>query len=77
MAGASQAALVVTSILVLVAQSSQTLCNSMTCIPSGSSVHGILWIRILEWVALSFSSGFSQPRDRTQVFLIEGRFFTV
>ena len=31
------------------------------------SVHGILHARILEWVAVPFSKGSSQPRDRTQV----------
>ena len=31
--------------------------------PSGSAVHGILWARILEWVAMPFSRGSSQPRD--------------
>ena len=39
-------------------------------------VHGILQIRILEWVAIPFSRGSSQPRDRTQISLIAGRFFT-
>ena len=39
----------------------------MDCSPPGSSVHGILQARILEWVAISFSRGSSQPRDRTQV----------
>ena len=33
----------------------------------GSSVHGILQARILEWVAMPFSRGSSQPRDQTQV----------
>ena len=37
----------------------------MNCSPAGSSVHGILQARILEWVAISFSRGSSQPRDRT------------
>ena len=45
------------------------------CSPSGSSVHGILQARILEWVAISFSRGSSQPRDRTQVSHIAGRRF--
>ena len=44
--------------------------------PLGSSVHGILWARILEWVAISFSRGSSWPRDWTQVSCIAGRFFT-
>ena len=42
----------------------------------GSSVHGILQARILEWVAMLHSRGSSQPRDRTQVSHIAGRFFT-
>ena len=50
---------------------------SMDCSPPGSSVHGILPARILEWVAMSSSMGFSQPRDRTQVSPIAGRFFTI
>ena len=40
------------------------------------TVHGILWARILEWVAFPFSRGSSQSRDRTQVSHIAGRFFT-
>jgi len=43
--------------------------------PPGSSVHGILQARIPEWVAISFSRGSFQPRDRTRVFCIAGRFF--
>ena len=39
------------------------------------TVHGILQARIVEWVAFPFSKGSSQPRDRTQVSHIEGRFF--
>ena len=38
---------------------------------------GILQARILEWVAISFSRGSSQPRDQTQVSHFAGRFFTV
>ena len=41
-----------------------------------STVHGILRARILEWVAFPFSMGSSQPRDRTQISHIAGRFFT-
>ena len=44
---------------VLVAQSCQTLCHPMDCSLPGSSVHGILQERILEWVAISFSRGSS------------------
>ena len=43
----------------------------------GSSVHGILQARILEWVAFPFSRGSCQPRDWTQVSCIAGRFFTI
>ena len=42
----------------------------MDCSPPGSSVHGILHARILEWVAISFSRGSSQPRDRTCISYI-------
>ena len=61
---------------VLLAQSCLTLCNPMECSPLGSSVHGILQARILEWVAMPSSRGSSQPRDRTQVSYIAGRFLT-
>ena len=47
------------------------------CGPLGSSVHGILQARILEWVAVPSSRGSSQPRGRTQVFHIAGGFFTI
>ena len=50
-----------------VAQSCPTLWDSMSCIPAGSSGHGILQARILEWVAISFFRGSSRPRDRTHV----------
>ena len=44
----------------------------MDCRPPGSSVHGICQARILEWVAISFSRGSSQPRDWTQLSCIIG-----
>ena len=44
--------------------------------PHGLYRQGILQARILEWVAVPFSRGFSQPRDWTQVSHIAGRFFT-
>ena len=44
---------------VLVAQLCPTLCNSMDCSPSGSSVREILQARVLKWVTISFSTGFS------------------
>jgi len=56
---------------VKVAQSCLTLCDSMDY-----TVQGILQARILQWVAYSFFSGSSQPRDRTGVSWIAGRFFT-
>ena len=62
---------------VLVAQSCPTLCDLVDYSPPGSSVHGILQARILDWVAILFSRAFSQPRDRTQVHCTEGRFFTI
>ena len=40
------------------------ICNPMDCSPPGSSVHGIPQERILERVAISFSWGSSQPKDR-------------
>ena len=46
------------------------------CDPMDHTVHGILQARILEWVAIPSSRGSSQPRDRTQVSHITGRFFT-
>ena len=64
-------------VLGLVTQSSPTLSESMDCSPPGSSVHGILQARILEWVAMLSSRGSSQPRDQTQVSRIAGGFFTI
>ena len=46
-------------------QSCPTLCDPMDCSPAGSSVHGILQARILEWAAMPSSRGSSQPRDQT------------
>ena len=60
---------------VLVTQSCPTLGDPMYCSPPGSSVHGILQARILEWVAIPFFTGSSWPRDRTQVSGIAVRFF--
>ena len=51
-------------------------CDPMACSPPGSSVHGILQARTLEWVAISFSRGSSPPRNQTQVSCTAGRFFT-
>ena len=60
-------------------QSCPTPCEPMDCSPPGSSVHGILQARILEWVAMPFSRESSQPRDRTHiscVSCIAGGLFT-
>ena len=60
-----------------VAQSCPTLCNPMDCSPPGSSIHGILQTRILEWVAISCSRRSLRPRDWIQVSRIVGRCFTI
>ena len=62
---------------VLVSQSCPTRCDSMDCSSAGSSLHGILQARILEWVAYPFSRGSSQSKDWTQVSCIAGGFFTI
>ena len=54
-----------------------TLCNPVDCSLPGSSLHGILQARILEWVAIPVSRGSSQPRDRTWVSHIAGRCFNL
>ena len=54
-----------------------TLCNPMDYSLPGSSVHGVLQARILEWLAVPFSKGSSQPRDQTLVSCTAGRFFTI
>ena len=59
-----------------VSQSCLTLCDPEDCRPLGSSIHGIFQSRTLEWVAISFSRGSSQPRDLAQVSCIAGRVFT-
>ena len=54
-----------------------TLCVPMDCSPPCFSVHGIFQARVLEWGAIPFSRGSSQPRDWTWVSHIVGRHFTV
>ena len=54
-----------------VAQLCPILCDSMDY-----TVHRIFQARILEWVAVPFSKGSSQPRDQTQISHTVGRFFT-
>ena len=61
-------------------QSYPTLYDPMDCSPPSSSIHGIIWARILQWVAISFSRGSSQPRNQTCfscISCIGGRFFTI
>ena len=62
---------------VLVTQSRLTLCDLMDCRPPGSSVHRILQARILKWVAISYSRGFSWPRNWTQVSWFVGSLFSI
>ena len=67
--------------LILGAKSLQlypTLCDPLGCSPPGSSIHGFLQARVLEWVAMPSSRGTSQPRDQTHISYISciGRIFT-
>ena len=68
---------VLNALEVLVAQSYLTLCDPMDGSLPASSVHGIIQAGILEGVAISFSRGSSQPRERTLVSCMAGTFFTV
>ena len=52
------------------AQSCPTLCDPVDYSPPASSVHGVFQVRILEWVAISYSRGSSQPRHQTRVSCI-------
>ena len=49
----------------------------MDCSPPGSSIHGILQARIMEWVAIPFSRGSFQVRDWSRLSCPAGRFFTI
>ena len=61
-----------------VAQLCPTLCEDpMACSLPGSSVHGIFQAIVLEWIAISFARGSSQPRNQTRVSCIVDRRFTV
>ena len=64
-------------VCVLVFQLCPTLCDPMDYSVPGFSVHEILQVRILEWVAISFSRGSTGSRDQTWVSCIAGRFFTI
>ena len=61
---------------VLVTQSCLTPCDPMGCSLPDSFVHEISQARILEWVTISFSRRFSQPRDQTHMSCLAGGFFT-
>ena len=54
---------------VLVTQSCLTLCNHMDCSLPGSSAHGILQARILEWVTISFCRGICSTQGLNQGLL--------
>ena len=60
-----------------VTQSYPTLCDPLVCNLPGYSIHGIFQARILEWVAIAFIRGSSQPRVWTWVSCIACRFFTI
>ena len=60
-----------------VARSCPNLCNPIDCSLPGSSVHGIFQAVVLEWIAISFSRGSSQPKARTWVSHIVDRRFIV
>ena len=60
-----------------VAQSCPTLWDLMDCSLPGSSLHGILQARVLEWIAISFSRGSSRPRNWTLVSCFPGRHFNL
>ena len=62
---------------VLVAQSCLTFCNTIDRSPPGSSVHGILQARILEWVAISFSRDLPDPRIKPGSPALAVSFFTI
>ena len=51
-------------------------CHPIDCSLPGSSIHGLLQAKILEWVAYPFSRWYSWPRNQTRVFRIAGGFFT-
>ena len=57
-------------------QPRSALCDPVDCSPSLSSVRGILQARILDWIAVLFSRGSSQPKDQTCTSCVTSRFFT-
>ena len=69
--GSHKLSILFVKVKVKVAQSCPTLCD-----PMDYTVHGILQVRVLEWEAIPFSKGSSQPRDGPQVSCTAGGFFT-
>ena len=61
----------------LIPQSCSTLCDPMDCSLPDTSVQGIFQARILEWVAISFSGGSSEPRAQNCTSCIAGGFLTI
>ena len=69
----------VEKVKVLVAQSCLTLCDPMDCSPPGSSVHGILQARMLEWVAMPSPGDLPDPGIEPRPLMspaLAGGFFT-
>ena len=64
------------SAVVLLVAHRVRLCDPMDCSPPDSSVHRILQVRVLEWVAIPFSRGSSHFRGQSWVSCITGGFFT-
>jgi len=62
---------------VLLTQSCPALCNPMDCSPPGSSVHGILLARILEWVAMPSSGDLPNPGVEPRFPASQTEFFTI
>ena len=63
------------SLVCLITRLCPTLWEPIVCSPPGSSAHRIFQVRILEWVAISFSRESFWPRDRTQVSCFVGRVY--
>ena len=61
---------------VLVIQLCPIFCGPMGCNTPGTSVHGILQARILEWIATSFSRRSFRGKDRTELSCTAGRFLS-
>ena len=64
------------NVMIISTQLCLTLCDPMIYSPPDSFVHEIFQARVLEWVAISYSRGSSQPRDQTCISCVAGGFFT-